>query len=132
MLNYANLNDMEFEALCKDVMERMLGVSLRRFGPGRDHGVDLTDDVSTKEIVVQVKHYRNSTTEQLVRSLKNELPKVTELAPQQYYICCSRELSADNINALYQHFQAYMASDRHIVTLIEIDDFLRKKPIVIF
>ena len=127
MLNYANLNDMEFEALCKDIMERKLGVSLRRFGPGRDHGVDLTDDVSTKSIVVQVKHYRNSTTEQLVRSLKNELPKVTELALQQYYICCSRELSADNINALYQHFQAYMASDRHIVTLIEIDDFLKKE-----
>ena len=128
MLNYANLNDMEFEALCKDIMERKLGVSLRRFGPGRDHGVDLTDDVSTKAIVVQVKHYRNSTTEQLVRSLKNELHKVTELAPQQYYICCSRELSADNINALYQHFQTYMVSDRHIVTLIEIDDFL-KEPI---
>lgn len=127
MLNYANLNDMEFEALCKDIMERMLGVSLRRFGPGRDHGVDLTDDVSTKSIVVQVKHYRNSTTEQLVRSLKNELPKVIELAPKQYYICCSRELSADNINALYQHFQAYMESDRHIVTLIEIDDFLKQE-----
>ena len=127
MLNYANLNDMEFEALCKDVMERMLGVSLRRFGPGRDHGVDLTDDVSTKAIVVQVKHYRDSTTDQLVRSLKNELPKVTELAPQKYYICCSRKLSADNIKALYQHFQAYMASDRHIVTLIEIDDFLKQE-----
>lgn len=127
MLNYANLNDMEFEALCKDIMERKLGVSLRRFGPGRDHGVDLTDDVSTKSIVVQVKHYRNSTTDQLVRSLKNELPKVIEFAPQQYYICCSRELSADNIKALYQHFQAYMASDRHIVTLIEIDDFLKQE-----
>ena len=127
MLNYANLNDMEFEALCKDIMEQMIGVSLRRFGPGRDHGVDLTDDASTKAIVVQVKHYRNSTTDQLVRSLKNELSKVTELAPQQYYICCSRELSADNIKALYQHFQAYMASDRHIVTLVEIDDFLKQE-----
>ena len=74
MLNYANLNDAEFEALCKDIMERMLGVSLRRFGPGRDHGVDLTDDAAKKKIVVQVKHYQNSTTDQLVRSLKNELP----------------------------------------------------------
>ena len=60
MLNYANLNNMEFEALCKDIMEWMLGVSLRRFGPGKDGGVDLTDDVSNKTVVVQVKHYRNS------------------------------------------------------------------------
>lgn len=126
MLNYANLNDVEFEYLCKDIMERMLSVSLRRFAPGRDGGVDLTNDVSTKSIVVQIKHYRNSTTEQLVRSLKSELNKVTELAPQQYYICCSRELSAPNINELYQHFQDYMSSDRHIITLIEIDDFLKK------
>lgn len=126
MLNYGNLNDVEFEALCRDIMERMLGISLRRFGPGRDGGVDLTDDVSTKSVVVQVKHYQNSTTDQLVRSLKNELPKVIKLAPRQYYICCSRELSAANINELYQHFQNYMATDRHIITLIEIDDFLKQ------
>ena len=100
MLNYGNLNDVEFEALCKDIMERKLKISLRRFAPGRDGGVDLTDDVSTKSVVVQVKHYRNSTTDQLVRSLKNELPKVSKLAPRQYYICCSRELSAANINEL--------------------------------
>ena len=73
MLNYANLNDTEFEALCKDVMERKLGVSLRRFAPGKDGGVDLTDDVDEKNVVIQVKHYRNSTTTQLVSSLKKEL-----------------------------------------------------------
>ena len=126
MLNYGNLNDVEFEALCKDIMERKLKISLRRFAPGRDGGVDLTDDVSTKSVVVQVKHYRNSTTDQLVRSLKNELAKVNTLAPQRYYICCSRELSAANIKELYQHFQNYMLSDRHIITLIEIDDFLKQ------
>lgn len=127
MLNYANLNDAEFEALCKDIMERMLGVSLRRFGPGRDHGVDLTDDAAKKKIVVQVKHYQNSTTDQLVRSLKNELPKVTALAPEKYYICCSRKLSVENVKVLYEYFSSYMDSDRHIITLIEIDDFLHQE-----
>ena len=75
MLNYANLNDAEFEALCKDVIERKLNVSLRRFAPGKDGGVDLTDDVVEKNIVVQVKHYRNSTTAQLVNSLKKNWKK---------------------------------------------------------
>lgn len=106
MLNYDNLNDMEFEALCNDIMSRKLGIPLRRFGPGRDGGVDLTDDAAKKNIVVQVKHYRSSTPEQLIRSLKKELPKVQQLDPQQYYICCSRKLSAENISELYQHFGA--------------------------
>ena len=125
MLNYDNLNDMEFESLCRDIMERKLGVALRRFAPGRDGGVDLADDVDAKNIVVQVKHYRNSTTTQLVNSLKNELKKVKMLAPQQYYICCSRELSVENIKELYLHFNAYMASQDHIITILEIDDFLK-------
>lgn len=126
MLNYANLNDMEFEALCKDIMERMLGVSLRRFGPGKDGGVDLTDDVTNKSIVVQVKHYQKSGADALIRSLTNELPKVKKLQPKKYYICCSTELSHARINELYQHFEPYMESDRHIITLIEIDDFLKQ------
>ena len=126
MLNYANLNDMEFEALCRDIMERKLGVSLRRFGPGRDGGVDLTDDANTKSIVVQVKHYRSSSTKQLVSSLKKELNNVTALSPQQYYICCSRELSAENIKELYLHFSTYMDHSDNIITLLEIDDFLKK------
>ena len=63
MYNYANLNDAEFEALCRDIMSRKLGVPLRRFGPGKDGGVDLTDDVHTRNIIVQVKHYKLSTVE---------------------------------------------------------------------
>lgn len=55
MLNFPNLNDVEFEYLCKDVMSRKLGVKLQRFGEGRDGGVDLTDDAYRKDIVVQVK-----------------------------------------------------------------------------
>ena len=126
MLNYDNLNDMEFEALCNDIMSRKLGIPLRRFGPGRDGGVDLTDDATKKNIVVQVKHYRSSPTDQLVRSLKNELPKVKKLQPKKYYICCSRELTAKNISELYQHFGAYMESSWNIVTLTEIDDLLHQ------
>ena len=125
MLNYANLNAMEFEALCRDIMERMLGVSLRRFGPGKDGGVDLTDDVMNKNIIVQVKHYQKSGTDALMRALKNELPKVDKLQPKKYYICCSAELSHNRIAELYQHFEPYMDSDRNVITILEIDDFLK-------
>lgn len=126
MLNYANLNDVEFEALCKDVMERKLNVSLRRFAPGKDGGIDLTDDTTKKNIVIQVKHYQKSGSDPLVRSLKAELSKVAELSPKAYYICCSQPLSPARIAELYEHFNAYMESDKQIITIFEIDDFLQR------
>ena len=126
MPNYSNLNDMEFEALCQDVMSRRLGVQLRRFAAGRDGGVDLTDDAAQHNIVVQVKHYMKTSTSGLIRTLKTELPKVNALKPKQYFICCSKELSDPSIKGLYQHFAAYMDSSWNIVTLTEIDDFLKK------
>lgn len=124
MLNYSNLNDVEFEYLCLDIMEKKLGVSLRRFATGKDGGIDLTDNVATKNIVVQVKHYVNSTTTSLVDSLKKELQKVQKLKPNKYFICCSRNLTPQNIADLYSHFSDYMESDKNIITLNEIESFL--------
>ena len=60
MFNYANLNDVEFENLCKDVMEKKLSTSLRLFAKGRDGGIDLTDNTRTHNIIVQAKHYIGS------------------------------------------------------------------------
>jgi len=60
MYNYYNLNDVEFENLCKDIMEKMLSTKLRRFSKGRDGGIDLTDNGLKHNIIVQVKHYIRS------------------------------------------------------------------------
>ena len=127
MLNYTNLNDVEFEALCQDIMQRKLGIRLQRFAPGRDGGVDLTDDAALHNIVVQVKHYMGTSTSGLIRSLKAELPKVKRLKPKQYYICCSKKLSDPSIAGLYQHFADYMDSSWNIVPLTEIDNFLKQQ-----
>ena len=125
MLNYANLDDFEFEDLCRDMMSRKLGVELRSFARGRDGGVDLTDDVHRKSIIVQVKHYQKSEIATLMRSLINELDKVKLLSPDRYFICCSRELSCEKVRELYEHFSPYMESDENIVTILEIDKFLK-------
>lgn len=126
MLNYANLNDIEFEYLCQDIMQAKLDIDLRRFAQGKDGGVDLTDNIATCNTVVQIKHYMKSSVSQLITSLKKELPKIKKLNPNQYYICCSKELTPQAINEIYSIFQDYMESDKNIITLIEIDDFLSK------
>lgn len=124
MLNYGNLNDVEFEYLCQDIMQEKLNIKLRRFARGKDGGIDLTDNINTKNIVVQVKHYYKSTPEQLIAALKKEVPKIEQIQPHQYYVCCSQELSPAKVQDIYNLFSTYMKSDRNILTLNEINDFL--------
>ncbi|MBQ7925452.1 MAG: restriction endonuclease [Lachnospiraceae bacterium] len=126
MFNFANLNDVEFEYLCKDVMSKRLGVQLERFGAGKDGGIDLTDNVARREIVVQVKHYIKTDIQGLLTSLKKEIPKVEKSNPQKYYICCSKELTPQNKLDIYELFFDYMESTANIITTIEISDFLEK------
>jgi hypothetical protein len=59
VLNYGNLNDVEFEYLCKDVISRILNVKLQRYAPGQDGGIDLADSSYKPNIIVQVKHTWN-------------------------------------------------------------------------
>lgn len=124
MLNYANLNDVEFEYLCQDVMSKKLGVDLRRFAAGRDGGIDLADSTYKPKIIVQVKHYVKTDVGGLIRSLSKEVEKVEELKPTQYYICCSKELSPKKISGIYSMFLDFMNSDKNIITINEIEDFL--------
>ena len=126
MLNYTNLNDNEFEDLCEDVMSKKLGVKLRKFAPGKDGGIDLVDSVSSKNIMVQVKHYISTSVSGLISSLKKELPKVKKQNPKQYYVCCSKELTPQNVQEIYEVFKDYMDSDANIISLIEIEEFLQK------
>lgn len=124
MLNYSNLNDVEFEYLCKDIMSRILDRKLERFGSGRDHGIDLTDDAYRRNIIVQVKHYTKTDVRGLIGALRNEVPKVKRLNPQKYYVCCSKELTPDNKSEIFELFSEYMESTENILSLVEINDFL--------
>ena len=123
-MNYSNLNDVEFEYLCKDVMSRMLSKNLERFGPGRDGGIDLTDNSYFRNVIVQVKHYANTSVSGLMRSLEKEIPKVKEQSPKQYYVCCSNKLTVQNKAKVYEMFSDFMSSPDNIITALELDEFL--------
>ena len=127
MLNYGNLSDVDFEYLCLDIMEKKLETKLRRFAAGADGGIDLTDNPAKPKIVVQVKHYSNSTVAQLKASLKKEIPKVEKIHPEQYYVCCCKPLSPDVTREIYEMFADYMESVNNIQTILEIDEFLQNK-----
>lgn len=125
MYNYSNLNDVEFEALCKDVMEKKLSANLRLFAKGRDGGIDLTNNTVTHDIIIQVKHYIGSTFSNLRTTLKNEIKNVYRLKPTQYYVCCGMKLTDANTSEIYNMFAEFMDSDKNIISLTEIDEFLQ-------
>ena len=126
MFNYRNLSDYDFELLCRDIMEKKLSKELRCFAPGRDGGVDITEKEQSNEVVIQVKHYLRSPYSQLKSSLQRELPKVQELAPTHYYVCCAKELTTDNINEIYGIFSDFMDEPQNVIDLEEIDKFLHE------
>jgi len=127
MFNYQNINDVEFEDLCKDIMEKKLAIKLRGFSKGRDGGIDLVDNPHTKTVVVQVKHYVGSNFSSLRSSLRKEIDKVEILKPKRYYVCCSMFLTASNIQEIYEMFSDFMESDQNIITLKEVDEFLQQE-----
>ena len=127
MFNYRNLDDVEFEELCKDIMKRKLGVELRTYRKGKDGGIDLQDNEKGNNIIVQVKHYINSTYSNLISTLKKEVEKVKKLGPNKYYICCALELTPSQTNEVYGLFEDYMNSKENIVDLKCIDSFLQEE-----
>lgn len=123
MFNYSDLNDIEFEELCKDIMCKKLNIELRTFSRGKDKGIDIRN--SENNIIIQVKHYFKSSYSILKRELLKEIKKVEELNPKQYYICVSQQLNPMQIDEIYKMFNNYMNNDNNILTIKEIDNFLQ-------
>lgn len=124
MYNLTNLNDYEFEILCKDIMQSKLSIPLHRFAKGRDGGVDLCDNNENIQYMIQVKHYVKSGFSSLKSSLKREISKVEKMNPSNYYVCCSMELSPRQRREIFSLFSSYMKDMSHIIDKTDIDDFL--------
>lgn len=60
----------------------------------------------------------------LKRSLKEELRKIEKGTPSEYYVCCSKELTADNKEEIQDIFSKYMKSIANVIDFIDINDFL--------
>lgn len=126
MYNFNNLSDFEFEILCKDIMQKKLGIQLYTFQKGRDGGIDITDNPIKKNVIIQAKHYINSGYSNLLSALKAEVEKVKKLQPKRYYVCCAVKLTAGNKEQIYNLFSEYMESANNVLSLLDINDFLEK------
>lgn len=104
------LNDKEFEDLAKDLLDSEFKVNFEIFKAGRDGGIDLRHTKNKpNEIIVQVKHYINSSYSNLKSQLRKEKRNLDQLIdkPERYIVFTSLPLNpkqSDEISAILSPF----------------------------
>lgn len=124
MFDLSNLNDYEFEILCRDIMQEQLETNLYTFSRGVDSGVDICDKEKKPSIIIQAKHYIGSTYSQLKSALKKELPNVQKHQPRKYYVFTSQSLTRKNKQEIAGMFDGFMPDISHVVDKNDINGFL--------
>jgi Restriction endonuclease len=127
------LSDYDFEVVCKDLFEEILGVRLEIFARGRDRGVDLRHMADDKaSLVIQCKHWIRSGSRKLITHMRaKEHPKITDLRPDRYILVTSVELSPEAKATLQQDLSPYVQTTGDLWGLNEIAEELRKRPALV-
>jgi energy-coupling factor transporter ATP-binding protein EcfA2 len=127
------LNDNDFEKLCKDLFEEILGIPLEVFPPGRDLGIDLRhvaeDGTST---IIQCRHWPRGTRARLISEMATkELPKIASLNPGRYILATSVELTVEAKEKLTAALTPYVAGPGDLYGADQIVEELRKRPAIV-
>lgn len=120
MFNILNLDPLEFEKFCMDFIEKKLNLKFKRFGPGKDDGIDLIS--LDGKVICQCKRYKDSS--KLVDICKKELEKIKKHSVNKYYLLTSAEISETVTKNIYDIFQNYMEDYSYVIGKNDIDDFL--------
>lgn len=130
MYDFKALSDYDFEILSKDLLQKYLNCHLEAFKKGRDGGIDLRYSCkASRDIIVQCKHYANSSFNNLKSNLTNaELPKIKKLLPKRYILITSLGLTPQQKDDLFTILSPYCQSTGDILGNDEINGLLRTHP----
>ena len=127
MFNFMNIDEIEFEEICKEILEKKTGKSFRVFGRGADGGIDIQANDNPK-VVGQVKLYLNTPQTNTVSKVKKEINRIKKYNKiEQYYLFIGREMSPQSIEQIYEESKNIIKSKENIFTLKEINELLNKE-----
>ena len=127
--NLAEISDFEFEALCRDLLQAELGVSLELFTPGSDGGIDIRY-IGSKEdrkyiSIGQCKHWAEDSFNKLLTHLsKEELPKINDLAPDRYILMTSVKLTPGRKDKIVAALKPWIQSPSDVLGKDDISGLL--------
>ncbi|WP_329623714.1 restriction endonuclease [Streptomyces sp. NBC_01255] len=134
LLDLQKLSDLDFESLCKDMFEHILGVRLEIFASGPDGGIDLRYLGPNQNIVIQCKHWMKSGRPKLIRHLlDSELAKLDRIkpTPMRYILATSVEMTPSAKEKILDGFRPYILETGDIFGISEITAFLQSNPEII-
>lgn len=121
------LNDEEFEEFSRDILSSHYKKTFRTYKRGRDQGIDASICDEKESIIVQVKHYCNSTFSNLLSTMKDEIVKIEKLNVDKYILVTSLNLSVGQCKSLIDCMSGYLSSSDDIFDLKKLNSILQGK-----
>lgn len=98
--DFGNLSPIEFEGLCIDLLGAETELLFERFSEGADRGIDGRHSKADGDVILQAKHYKGSTWDDLQTAAKKEAVNIEALNPTQYYFLTSQPLTPERKDVL--------------------------------
>jgi hypothetical protein len=126
--DFKALSPIDFEILVRDLLQKELQLTLESFAQGRDTGIDFRYISGPgNQLIVQCKHYADSTFSTLFSRLKNhELEKVIHLSPQRYILATSQRLTEPRKKRIKQLFEPFIQTESDIYGKEDLNNLLGK------
>ena len=126
--DFSTLSPSDFEILTRDLLEAEEGWQLEAFGSGPDGGIDLRTFVVEELVVVQCKHYSNSSFSDLKKACAREKVKMDDERPERYLLVTSKSLTRDQKDQLKVVLHPWLAGTADILTHSDLNKLLAKYP----
>ncbi|MDS7598419.1 ATP-binding protein [Agrobacterium tumefaciens] len=124
--DFANLSPIEFEGLCADLVAAETGLRFETFSEGADGGADGRHGRAEGDIILQAKHYKNSTWSDLQKAVGIERKNVANLNPSEYYLLTSQPLTPTRKARLVALLDHPSVDTSRVWGRTELNAFLRK------
>lgn len=125
--DFATLSPIEFEDLCVDLVSAVTNLRFEQFSPGPDQGMDGRHSRSGGDVILQAKHYKESTWAALKSAVKAEKANVARLNPSKYYLLTSARLTPPRKDELVMILNHPSVTASNIWGRRELNGHLRRK-----
>ena len=127
--NFESLSPLDFENLCRDLLQKEYRIHLESFATGRDDGIDFRYSQDTNySLIVQCKHYASGFNKLLSNLKREELSKISQLSPQRYILATSTSLTPNQKQQILDLLKPYCLSTSDIFSKEDLNNLLGKHP----